>query len=138
SALAVSIRERQLYLRTRQLAGPFQYRISLYLVNTTLPHDPERIATEELLFQPQLRVHCPRGTVVVPLPGRLETAQKGGGEQLHEDESLGLLYRMRRPLARGHLCGALWRDIDPERPHPTLTHPVDPPYSWTDAPSVSA
>lgn len=127
-----------LHLRTRQLASTSQYRISLYLVNTTQPRDRKSIATEELLFQSQLRVHCPEGTVVVPLPGGLAGSLMGDGEQLREDESLGLLYRMRRPMARGHLCGALWNDIDPERPHPTLTLPADPPYSWTDAASVPA
>src|SRR5713101_4122834 len=34
-----------------------------------------------------------------------------------EDMELAMLYRNRVALARGHLCGAMWKDIDPERPH---------------------
>jgi hypothetical protein len=122
-----------LHLRARRISETALYVVSLYLVNTTEPRDAERISTDELLFQPQLRVHCYEGTTLVPLPwGPLTPERATPGEWSEEEESLALLYRERRPMARGHLCGAIWRQIDPERPCQERVPPTDPPYHWID------
>jgi hypothetical protein len=39
-------------------------------------------------------------------------------------------------MARGHLCGAVWKEIDPERPHGTLEPPDSIPFVWTDSIAV--
>jgi hypothetical protein len=121
-----------LHLYPRRLGDTSQYVVSLYLVNVTSPRDPNRVSTEELLFQPQLRVHCCEGTTLVPLPWGPVAAGQMGGDEASEDEALALLYREHRPMARGHLCGAVWRQIDPERPCEGQVHPAEPPYCWID------
>ncbi|MDE3076323.1 MAG: hypothetical protein KGJ86_12940, partial [Chloroflexota bacterium] len=125
----------RLRLHARPDDRPRQFRVSLYLVNNTVPRDSWKTATDEFVFQPQLRVLCVDGTAVVPLPGGL-TDEAGKSRSL-EDSSLALLYRNRRPLARGHLCGAVWRDIDPQRPHPELSAPQEAPFLWTDGESLT-
>ncbi len=49
-----------------------------------------------------------------------------------------MLYRKRTALARGHLCGATWKEIDPERPHLDLETPDAAPFVWTDRFLLSA
>lgn len=49
-----------------------------------------------------------------------------------------MLYRERTALARGHLCGATWKAIDPERSHGAIASPDEAPFAWTDAEAVPA
>jgi len=114
------------------------WRVSLFLVNTTQTSGEGRPGVDEHIFQPQIRVHCCPGTQLVPVrttpSARLQHATAGSISS--EDESLALLYRDRTALARGHLCGAIWKEIDPERPHQSLPSPDAAPFSWTDAIAV--
>ena len=43
-----------------------------------------------------------------------------------EESHLELLYSKLQGLARGHLCGAIWKDIDPERPWNATENPLIP------------
>jgi hypothetical protein len=105
--------------------------ISLFLVNRIkfLPSKPdENPRTEHHIFQPQIRVAADPNTVIVPwTEGRIGT---------DEDEELAMLYRNRPLLARGHLCSAIWKEIDPERPYEgSLDFPdckSNPPFNWID------
>jgi hypothetical protein len=128
-----------LSMRVRNLA-PHRWRVSLFLVNQT-PIQRPNAATPEHIFQPQIRAACCDGTRVLPLRSgadRDPNEVQVPGSLAAEDASLELLYRGRTALARGHLCGATWRDIDPERPHPTIPSPTFAPFSWTDAGAVPA
>ncbi len=108
------------------------YRVSLYLVNQRVVNQdtPKKPPTDAYVFQPQIRVHCVAGTdlssVAVTPPGATTDPLA------YEDAQLAMLYRKRAALARGHLCGATWKDIDPERPHPHLAAPDVAPFAWTD------
>jgi hypothetical protein len=84
------------------------YYVSLYLVNDTPLDDPRQATTEDLVFQPQIRVNCCRGAALVPVRG----------QRLEEDDehNLSFLYSDRPTLARGHMCSAVWKEVDPERP----------------------
>lgn len=85
------------------------HRVTLFLTNMAPPPEAGKSApTTTLLFQPQIRVCLARGVELVSL---LDT--EGGPEQGPE-ASLRLLYRESAVKARGHLCGAVWREIDPE------------------------
>lgn len=128
-----------LQLRARLLPGG-AHRVSIYLVNTTDIPDGRKADTPDYLFQPQIRVHCCSGTQLVPVqtPSSGQSTTTAPGSMAAEDESLNLLYRERTAYARGHLCGVTWREIDPERPHPSLPSPPAAPFSWTDAGLVSA
>jgi hypothetical protein len=89
-------------------ANTGDYHISLFLVNETPLGDNERPRTQDLIFQPQIRVVLEKNARLKPLLG-----QRIADE---EEASLALLYLNREAMARGHLCGAVWRDVDPERP----------------------
>ena len=126
-----------LQLRSRPLPGG-GWRVSLFLVNTTEVR-AEKLSTSHHLFQPQIRVYCCPGTFLVPVRTDSNSNLSDGnlGSLAAEDDSLNLLYRERTALARGHLCGAMWKEIDPERPHPILPSPDEAPFAWTDAVLVS-
>jgi hypothetical protein len=119
-----------------------RYFITLYLVNRVKPSKPENPAINEHIFQPQIRVICAEGVRVVP--GIRDVAMKGLGDETvepgnpDEDEMLEFLYRRRPVLARGHLCSAVWKKIDPEippEPLPSLDFPSclqNVPFTWLD------
>ena len=123
-----------LQLRSRPLADG-GWRASLFLVNVTEVAETGRPGTGDHIFQPQIRVHCCPGTSLVPV-WTVNTGNLAGaacGSLAAEDASVALLYRERTALARGHLCGATWKAIDPERPHLALPSPDEAPFAWTDA-----
>ena len=127
-------------LRMRSLQMPSGvWRVSLFLINDTNSADPARPTTTEHVFQPQIRVICSPGTTLQAV--RQRRPEGSGGSESDslsaEDASIELVYREKTSLARGHLCGAIWRDIDPERPHHVVPSPEKAPFAWTDAASVT-
>jgi hypothetical protein len=100
------------------------WKVSLFLVNRT-PANTERATTSDHVFQPQIRVRCVGDTRLVPLERQRPARDP-------EDEGLALLYTDRPALARGHLCSALWRAVDPARPHPQGLKGTHPPFVWLD------
>jgi Helicase conserved C-terminal domain len=124
-----------LRMRAWQLPGRPHWRISLFLVNETPVPQDRRAETPDYIFQPQIRVRCCEGTEVVPVRSYRSDDPEDlplPGIIAAEDASLEMLYTERRAYARGHLCGAIWRGIDPERPHLTISSPADAPFAWTD------
>ncbi|MFC4914087.1 DISARM system helicase DrmA [Actinomadura gamaensis] len=112
-------------LRVRARRSPAgAWKISLFLVNTT-PSDGDRPATPDHVFQPQIRIRCPEGVGLLPLDRHRPTSDQ-------EEAGLALLYADRPVLARGHLCSALWREVDPERPHPDGLKGARAPFVWSD------
>ena len=129
----------RIQLRSRAIPGD-TWRVSLFLINTTEQEEPEgRPSVSEHIFQPQIRVDCKTGTELIPVRQTLPEVQSEGESSAltSEDASLDLVYRDRYALARGHLCGAVWEAIDPERPHEDVPSPVQAPFYWTDADQVS-
>lgn len=137
-----------LHVRLREDDSGIGVRASVYMINRTAGGMAEgRPETSHLVFQPQIRIHCLRGTTVEPL-GRVAppvSMHRDGGDAPRqrgvastaaaatpdmEDASMALLYRARRPYARGHMCGVLWREIDPESPAPDGSQPW--PIAWVD------
>src|SRR5207248_3159098 len=118
-----------LHIIKREL-GHRRRLFSIYLVNRLRVPADEFTSAEYHLFQPQVRVVCDDGTNVVP---GLE------GEPLSDEDRLfQFLYRERPVLARGHLCSAIWKAIDPERPYngqalDVAATSVAPPFRWQDA-----
>lgn len=115
-ALLVRIRGRQ--------NGTGLWRISVFVVNATQPRS-ERPSTEEHVFQPQVRIRCPDGA-------RLVSLERGRPAQDGEEQGVALLYKHRPVLARGHLCSALWHDVDPERHNDRGLRADHPPFVWSD------
>jgi len=118
------------------------WKVSLFIVNVTELAERNRPATADYVFQPQIRVHLGEGTSLLPLSvppcqGTGDGCDADLDSIRQEDESLDLLYMNRRGMARGHLTGAYWKEIDPERPHPTLPSPDREPFYWTDGSELS-
>ena len=118
----------RIYLRST-LTPHGNHYVSIYLVNDTPLFEKKYPETEDLVFQPQLRVVCEEGTSILPILG----------EQMEEEEeaSLSLLYRNRTAMARGHFCSAAWKDVDPERPWAGTEGSSESwrehPFAWVDA-----
>jgi hypothetical protein len=109
-------------VRSRQQGN--RIRVSIFFVNVT-PSLGEWPITEEHVFQPQIRVRCGERAKLVPL----EEIYTGNDA---EEESLAFLYRNCQSFARGHLCAAMWREVDPEGPHSSLPTPDYSPFRWTE------
>jgi len=125
----------RLLVRSRPVSGG--YRVSVFLVNERQIADDQRPCTWDYLFQPQIRVHLCSHTRLVPVMAGGEDMPGGALEaEIAEEQSLAMQYRKRTALARGHMCAAIWREIDPERPLEGTEHPLEAPYAWTDADSV--
>jgi hypothetical protein len=107
------------------------HHVSLYMINETSLENSDWVGTEDLVFQPQLRIVGEKNTEFAPMRG----------EQLRDEEeaSLSLLYRNRRAFARGHLCSAIWKEIDPERPWDQIDISLKGhhPFAWIDAETVT-
>lgn len=123
----------RLLMRSRPWNGG-GYRVSIFLVNERQSADEKRPQTGDYLFQPQIRVHLVEGTHLVPV-------QTGGSgattleEEANEEETLALQYRQRTAQARGHMCSAVWKEIDPERPF-SVAPPTEVPFTWVDAETI--
>jgi len=109
--------------------------VQMYVVNRIKPKEGEMITADDHIFQPQIRVSCGNGTNLVP--GIRKTPQ---GE---EEKELEFLYRERPFYSRGHLCSAIWKDIDPEN-HPDSNIQLDftecvhdAPFTWLDGELLS-
>lgn len=86
------------------------FHISLFLVNTIKIGNKSRIRTNEYIFQPQLRINLEDYNALHPVRSSTPSLNDP------EEKQLALLYRNQKPLARGHMTGAVWKEIDPERP----------------------
>jgi hypothetical protein len=106
-----------------------RWRVSVFLINVTQV-TTDRPQTSDHVFQPQIRIVCSGVTKLVPIDHERVRREDP------EENSLGLLYRNRRSYARGHLCSATWKEIDPQRPHPSVPLPMAPPFHWIDGDAV--
>jgi hypothetical protein len=113
------------------------WRVSVFLVNDSVLHDKSEFPsyTKHFVFQPEIRIVCCEGSKVVPLSESFDGMNfiDGGDLLAFEDKTLDLLYRKRQAMARGHMVGATWKDIDPQRPHPFKPPVSEPPFAWIDA-----
>jgi hypothetical protein len=113
-------------VRSRNL----DHSITMYVVNRLKVPEGEIETSEYHVFQPQIRIICDAGTVL--LPGRSDRVP-GRDERI-----LDFLYRNQKVLARGHMCSAVWKQIDPEiQPEKEirLDFPEvlkQPPFFWID------
>ena len=114
--------------RVRGLAGG-ESHVTLYLVNRIRVPPGGKLRTEHHLFQPQIRVVCRKGTVIVP---RSNVVQREEDERRLESE-----YSDRPIYARGHICSAVWREVDPEIAYVGHIDSEDArslaPFAWTDS-----
>ncbi|MFD6319831.1 DISARM system helicase DrmA [Methylorubrum thiocyanatum] len=103
-------------------------RVSVWLLNVRRETDLGRRGPSEHVFQPQLRVALDESATLIPMHGAARPAAT-------EESELDLLYARREAFARGHMCGATWRAIDPERDAAEFEaeRPSAAPFTFTDA-----
>lgn len=105
-----------------------EFLINMFFVNRIQVLQGRFPTTEHHVFQPQLRINCVEGTRLIP---GLEGEPKND-----EEKTLRFLYRDNPVLARGLLCSAYWREIDPENAsYDQLDVPEvisDVPFKWLD------
>ena len=128
-----------LYLRSHPVSN--DWRVSVFLVNSTRVTG-DYPGTSDYIFQPQIRVSCCHGSELVPVrtlddASTTSIDETGMDANAIEDLGLRLLYRNRAAMARGHMCSAIWRAIDPERPYANAPSPMYAPFYWTDRELVS-
>ena len=81
--------------------------VKLNLINNTFQRGINT-KTEECIFQPQLRVILKRDEELKQLPlEKFDDADDRGRFEF--------LYRVHKIPAKGHLCSAVWKDVDPEQ-----------------------
>lgn len=119
----------RLLVRSRRTDGG--YRVSVFLVNERAVPDEQKPHTSDYLFQPQIRIRLTEGTRLAPVQVS-GAASALLAEEAREEEALVLQYRHRTALARGHMCAAIWKAIDPEQPA-AFERPAEAPFAWTDA-----
>jgi len=108
----------------------YQKIVTLYLVNNISVGNGEIAVVEDHIFQPQIRVNCLENAKIVP--------GIKNSPQMEEDKKLEFIYRNSPIIARGHLCSAVWKKIDPENPlfkGKNLDFPEcesDIPFIWSD------
>jgi len=112
-----------------------QQIVTIYFVNRIRVPAETWASAAHHIFQPQIRVSCSPGTKIVP---GLRSSPSSADEQNFE-----FLYRDRPLLARGHLCSAIWKGIDPEAISEVLEDldfpncARDTPFRWLDGDLLS-
>lgn len=87
----------ELYIKPRVLKDN-QFNIMISLVNV-LKDTEDYLDCSDTIFQPSLRINH---------TGDLPNLH----QESFEDDSLEFIYRDRKIKARGHMCAAIWREID--------------------------
>ena len=116
------------------------YHVSIYLINETPIPDPgktkdyKNASPEHMIYQPEIRVACDSGCRIIPLSQEMI---ENGDE---EEQSLSLVYGDRMPKARGHLCSAIWKEIDPQQVWGGANNPdeIHRTFKWIDAESLES
>ena len=85
------------------------FHVSLFLVNATDAKNKTRLDHSDYVFQPQIRIN------VIDYAA-LHSVRNIPTLNDKEEEQISFLYRNQKPLAKGHMTGTMWQEIDPERP----------------------
>lgn len=96
-----------LYILPEKIKEGDRWIVRVFMVNET-PYDGRQKEADRI-FQPQIRVIADEKTELVALNADRVAPN---GERQHEDDELP--YFKSPTKARGHMCAAVWRDVDPE------------------------
>ncbi len=89
------------------------FHFTIYLVNQL----KSTKGPESYIFQPQIRINLREGSLV----SKMTSFPKIDKEELILDK----IFSNRRPLAKGHMCSAVWKEVD-------LESMVKDPFTWQD------
>lgn len=114
-----------LHILTRKVDNSDKWIIKIFLENRTI-HDLSKSQTEiDRVFQPQIRVIIDNSELA-----DLDSDHLPKNKTENSDEDL--LYHNLRTKARGYLCAAVWRDVDPEQ---DIDGDIGK-FSWPDSKTV--
>ena len=119
--------EISIVIRTKK-SEPCRTFIAVYLVNEIVPARTNYVETDEYIFQPQIRIVTGKNTK----PVNYHT----GNVMDEEKQELEFLYRNRPAVARGHMCSAVWKEIDPLKDMPDCSEKKDVPFVWLEGETV--
>lgn len=90
----------KIYVYARPIHDTNNWNISVFLVNNALHIKQKQTAhnNTESIFQPQIRVLCIGDTLL---------------EDLEGSDTHTTLFQNKTSKGRGHLCGVVWKDVDP-------------------------
>jgi hypothetical protein len=108
-----------IFIRPKKESGLFY--VSIFLTNE-MKRKKNSPLTEFCVFQPQIRIKVLRGK----LEAGMTRTRKDAEERL-----LDFVFRKRSPRAKGHMCSALWRDVDVETQLLGMEEEF-PPFTWRD------
>ncbi len=117
----------------KKSAGERIFRISVYFINERKKIKKEKEDkdvqgdkkerskgkyVEGYIFQPQIRIKLNDRTKSVPyefdFDEKINEDIEWGTDE-YERFNIKMLYRDKRPYGRGHMCSAIWKEVDPER-----------------------
>jgi hypothetical protein len=97
----------EIFLAIQKKLGGENTFVTIKLINDLHPEGKNRPVTLCCIFQPSVRIKLPEGIRLI--------SEKAEAPKSMEDATLQFLYRERPSLARGHMCAAFWKDVDPEQ-----------------------
>ena len=98
-----------LHIITTKIKDSNKWVVRIFLVNESA-YDVTKSQKEiDRIFQPQIRVIVNDDTQV----GDLDSVHSQDDDQ-DDDQDDALLYHNLKTKAKGHLCAAVWKDVDPE------------------------
>lgn len=101
-----------------------QIKVSIYVSSSLETDNSGRPGNEDIIFQPEIRVKLRDRSILREL----------GDLGFNSDDPAWRVstrqYDRLKVYARGHLCGAYWDEIDPQRP--SDSQEVDVPFRWID------
>ena len=98
----------QIKLVSRQIKNG-NFHVSLFLINAIDRKNRTKLDHSDYIFQPQIRIN-------VTDYDALHSVKNVDALKDKEEEQISFLYRHQKSLAKGHMTGAMWQEIDPERP----------------------
>mgnify|MGYP001497953673 FL=1 len=118
--------EISIVIRTKK-SEPCRTFVAVYLVNEIVPARTNYVETGEYIFQPQIRIVTGKNT----RPVNYHT----GNIMDQEKQELEFLYRNKPAVARGYMCSAVWKEVDPLNDMPDSGE-KDVPFVWLDGATV--
>jgi len=97
----------EIYLAIRKELIGEHTSVTVKLINDLHPKGKNKPHASCCIFQPSIRIKLADGTFAA--------SENREYSESEEDMTLQFLYRKRPSLARGHMCAAFWKDVDPEQ-----------------------
>ncbi len=101
-------------------------KISIYVSSSLQCSTKGRPRTEDIIFQPEIRV------ILKDPDSKVELGDMGFHSEDSEWKIATKQYEKLKVYARGHLCGAYWKEIDPQREDKRFQVERIAPFKWTD------